>query len=927
MRPVRVAGEMNGSDAGQAASIEEPVPVATPWTRSARDVAALLDTHPVEGLSDEEARRRLDEHGPNELNEEPRPPRWRLFLGQFANTLIVVLLVAAGVTTFVGDIQDTIVILVIVVLNAVLGFVQESRAERAMAALKAMTAPLARIVRGGATRTIQAREVVPGDLMRLETGDVLAADARLVEAPSMRVNEAPLTGESIPVDKIVAPLASADGDMLADRRNMVFKGTSVVFGRATAIVTETGMATALGQIAGLLQAHEAPQTPLQRRLAVLGKRLAAAAMVVCAVVFVAGVARGEPATLMFLTAVSLAVAAIPEALPAVATVALALGAQRMAKRNALVRKLPAVETLGSVTVVCSDKTGTLTQGRMLAERAWTGHGEVTVTGSGYEPSGEFRAAGRSIEPAEDPELRELLLACALCNDAWLVPPPVAGADWEITGDPTEGALLALAGKAGVERRQAEGTHPRVLELPFDPSRKRMTTVHETPGGDFVVASKGALEAILPTVTSLSRAAEPHTADALERARRAAEAYADDGYRVLAIAGSRIGSLPPRPEDAERDLILYGLVAMADPPRPESRDAVAACRRAGLLPVMITGDHPATARAIGADVGVLGDGRRVMTGQELATEGEDGLARHVTDVAVYARTTPEQKLDIVKAWKSRGDIVAMTGDGVNDAPALRLADIGVAMGITGTAVSKEAADMVLADDDFATIVSAVQEGRRIYDNIRRFVRYMLTANSGEIWVMLLGPFLGLTLPLLPIQILWINLVTDGAPAIALGVEPAERDTMARPPRPPRETLFAGGIWQHILVVGLLMGAIPLVLGVWGMASGRPWQTMVFTSLACAQLFQTLALRSERESFFSLGLRSNPYLSVAVFGTLAVQIAVLYWAPMRQILHVQPLDGAELAVVLAASTVVFWAVELEKLVRRLRSDRRRRTSDDQ
>jgi Ca2+-transporting ATPase len=910
-------------DTERTAAVEGRVWSAPPWSLAADEVAAVLETDPVRGLTDGEARRRVDAYGPNELHEEPRTPRWRMFLGQFANTLIVVLLVAAFVTTFVGDARDTVVIMIIVVLNAVLGFVQESRAEEAMAALKGMTAPHARVVRGGVTRTIPAREVAPGDVLRLEPGDVLAADARLSEAPSLRVNEAALTGESVPVDKSVRPLARGQGELLADRQNMVFKGTAVVLGRATAIVTETGMRTTLGEIAGLLQAHEAPQTPLQRRLAVLGRRLAAAAAVVCAAVFVVGVARGEPADLMFLTAVSLAVAAIPEALPAVATIALALGAQRMAKRNALVRKLPAVETLGSVTVVCSDKTGTLTQGRMLAERVWTAGGEVAVTGFGYEPAGGFAAGGAPIDPVNDAVLLELLLACALCNDAWLVAPRAEGGPWEVTGDPTEGALAALAGKAGFDRRRTERSHPRVSELPFDASRKRMTTVHEDPQGGFLVASKGALEAILPAVDGVAGAG-PHAGSASEplaEARRVAESYARGGYRVLAIAGARLPSIRP-PEEAERDLLLYGLVAMADPPRPESPEAVAACRAAGLLPVMITGDHPATARSVAAQVGVLDDRRRVMTGAELSQEGAEGLARHVADVAVYARTTPEQKLDIVKAWKARGDVVAMTGDGANDAPALRLADIGVAMGITGTDVSKEAADMVLADDDFATIVSAVREGRRIYDNIRRFVRYMLTANSGEIWVMLLGPFLGMTLPLLPIQILWINLVTDGAPAVALGVEPAERDAMARPPRPPGETLFAGGIWQHILVVGLLMGAIPLALGVWGRATGRPWQTMVFTSLACSQLFQTLALRSERRSFFSLGLRSNPFLSLTVVGTLAVQIAVIYWPPMRRVLHIGALSATDLLVVLAASTIVFWAVELEKLIRRWNAHRRTR-----
>jgi Ca2+-transporting ATPase len=891
-------------------------PAAAPWHRDGAEVATALGTDPSRGLSSEEAARRLAEHGPNEIAEKPTKPAWRMLLEQFANTMIVVLLVASAVTALIGEVKDTVVILIIVILNAAIGFVQEYRAEQAMAALKRMTAPTARALRDGAIQVLPARELVPGDVLILETGDVVPADARLLEAPNLRVNEAPLTGESVPVDKLTRPLAPEDGRLVAERRNMIFKGTSVVYGRATAVVTTTGMSTALGEIAGLLQAHQAPRTPLQRRLAVLGRRLALAALAICAVVFLAGVARGEPITLMFLTAVSLAVAAIPEALPAVVTISLALGAQRMAARRALVRKLPAVETLGSVTVICTDKTGTLTQGRMQVERVWTPEGEIEVTGTGYTPVGELLMDGHPIEIGEVGGLRELIMAATLCNDATLIPPPAPGDPWDITGDPTEGALLALGAKTGFERPHLEREMPRVGEVPFDAERKRMSTLHETPDGEVAIFCKGAPEAVLEISSTIVASDGDRALSEVQREQiqAKAEAYAANGYRVLALAGRRAAALPQHARDGERDLTFYGLAAMADPPRPESAAAVAECRDAGIYPVMITGDHPATARAIAARVGIVNEEGRVLTGAELAAEGPELLSREVSEIAVYARTAPEQKLDIVEAWKARGDIVAMTGDGVNDAPALRRADIGVAMGITGTEVAKEAADMVLADDNFATIVAAVREGRRIYDNIRRFVRYTLTSNSGEIWVMFLAPFLGLPLPLLPVHILWINLVTDGLPGLALGVEPPERDTMRRPPRPPNESIFARGLWQHVVLVGLLMGGIPLALGAWGHATDRPWRTMVFVSLAMLQLGHALAVRSETESLFALRLRTNPQLLAAVAGTFLVQLAVVYWAPAQSILRTQSLAAGDLAIVLLASTGVFWAVELEKLFRR-------------
>jgi Ca2+-transporting ATPase len=762
---------------------------------------------------------------------------------------------------------------------------------------------------------------------------MVAADLRLVESVALRVNEAALTGESEPAAKTAAALPEIDGTTLADQRCIAFKGTAVTYGRGTGIVIATGMETALGRIAGLLGGHDADQTPLQRRLASLGRVLAAVAIGVGVVIFGVGIARGEDASLMFLTAVSLAVAAIPEALPAVVTVALALGAARMARRHALVRRLPAVETLGSVSVVCTDKTGTLTQNRMVVERAWTPAGTWRVEGSGYAPTGTIRPDGPA--PLADPWLPRLAAVARRCNDARLHPPSEAGGDWTLTGDPTEGALLAFAGRLDamlgtpadpvrVHPGAPDGpddlppppthrgdVHPaadRVAELAFDSDRRRMSTVHRTPTG-LAVAVKGALDALAP-------AARPDEAELWAAAAEADTALAAQGYRVLALADRTVPAVPDDLAHLERDLSLVGLVAMADPPRPEATDAVATARAAGVTPVMITGDHARTAEAIATRMGILGDGRGVMTGAELAALDDAALDARVADIAVYARTNPEQKLRIVDAWKARGAVVAMTGDGVNDAPALRRSDIGVAMGITGTEVSREASDMVLADDDFATIVVAIEEGRRIYDNIRRFVRYMLTTNSAEVWVMALAPFLGLPIPLLPVQILWINLVTDGLPGLALSVEPAEPDTMARRPRPPRESIIAGGLWQQAVWLGLTMAIVTLGVLALAIDRGWHWQTMVFTTLALLQLGHALAIRSERWSLFQLGWRSNRALTAVIVVSALVQLAVVYLPPLQGLFQTQALGLEELVVVLLASTVAFLLVEAEKWLRRRR-----------
>ncbi|MGA8862885.1 MAG: calcium-translocating P-type ATPase, PMCA-type [Gallionella sp.] len=860
-------------------------------TLTVEEVAQRLETT-QNGLSLEHATKRLAQFGANELRKKPARSPWRMLLDQFSDFMIIVLIGAAAVSGFVGHVEDTFAIIVIVSLNAVIGFVQEFRAERAMAALKKMAEASAQVVRDGHAETINASQLVPGDVVLLEAGNVVPADLRIIEAVRLKIDESALTGESPAVDKQIQPLTIADAP-LGDKKCLAFKGTIVTYGRARALVVATGMNSELGKIATLLDEDGEAKTPMQQRLARFGKRLALAALAICVMVFVIGILRGEPLLLMFMTAVSLAVAAIPEALPAVVTISLALGARKMIRQHALIRRLPAVETLGSVNYICSDKTGTLTQNRMHVTKLFADD----VLYETWPVSGEPWST--------------LLQALALNNDAH------TDRHGKARGEPTEAALLHAAQVAGYDKASLEHQAQRLLEIPFDAERKRMTTLHRA-GDEFIAYTKGSPEAILPLC--VSKLGSKGVLD-IDHARllRQAEAMAADGLRVLAFACRRWPALPDGiPHVAvEAELMFLGFAGLIDPPRSEVKEAVAQCRSAGIIPVMITGDHPATARAIARELGILSDTNgpddndRVMTGTELAQLDQNAFESKVEQIRVYARVDPAQKIRIVKALQDKGAVVAMTGDGVNDAPALKTANIGVAMGKGGTDVAREAAHMVLLDDNFATIVHAVRQGRRLYDNIRKFIRYAVTTNSAEIWTIFLAPFLGLPIPLLPIHILWINLVTDGLPALALTAEPAEPGIMRRPPRPLQESIFAHGMWQHMLWVGLLMAALTLCTQAWAFHTGHAhWQTMVFTVLTLTQLVHVMAIRSEKESLFSVGMLSNRPMVLAIVVTFLLQMATVYVPALHPVFKTEALDPGELAVCLVTSGVVLLAVEIEK-----------------
>ena len=861
----------------------------TPWhSLSSEEVTVFLQVDPEIGLSASEAARRRKHYGRNTIEQGRRRSLLSLFVRQFNDLMIQVLIGAAIIAGLLGEIIDALAILVILLLNAVIGTVQEFRAEKALAALRKMTAPTARVRRDGELMALSAAELVPGDLVMLEAGNVVPADLRLLETADLQLDESTLTGESQTVAKSSEPLTDPHL-VLMERQNMAFKGTHVTRGRALGITVGTGKQTELGRIASLLSEAPQTQTPLQKRLERFSKRLAIAILLIAGVMFGIGLLRGEPVLVMFMTAVSLAVAAIPEALPAVVTISLALGVRKLSRHHALMRSLPAVETLGSVSFICSDKTGTLTRNEMSLGRVWT-------------PT----AAGTSLQPAAAGEIwRELGRAMALCNDSQ------TDIDGNLKGDPTETALYRAARKADFDGTRLQDELPRVGEIPFTSERQAMTTLHRINRG-VIGYCKGSPETLLGLCTDRLGPAGPEPLQR-DQVSKQAEDLAAQGFRVLAVARrefpTSIETLDL--QQVERDMTLLGLVGLIDPPREEVLDAVQDCYSAGITPVMITGDHPATAKAIAKQLLISRDDEPVITGQELSQIDTAGLRERVRENRIYARMTPEQKIAIVEALQADGQVVAMTGDGVNDAPALKRADIGVAMGEKGTDVAREAAAMVLTDDNFATIVRAVKEGRRIFDNILKFIKYTMTSNSGEIWTLFLAPFLGLPIPLLPIQILWINLVTDGLPGLALSTEAAERGIMQRPPRPLQESIFAHGMWQHIIWVGLLIAALSLGGQAWAYHSGSDnWQTVVFTVLTFSQLVHAMVIRSARQSLFSLGLLSNPALLFTLLLTIGLQLLVIYVPALNMVFHTRPLSVLELVVCCGLPLVVLLAVEAEK-----------------
>lgn len=836
-----------------------------PWVPETAAVVAGLAVDPRQGLTDEQVVARRAAVGPNSLPEPDQEGILGLIVDQFRDVLVYLLLAAIVISLIVGETLDALVIAVIVALNAVIGVVQAYRADQALAALQRLASPAAVVVRDGQAGRVAAVELVPGDIVLLEAGDGVPADLRIVEAAGLQAAEAALTGESVPVVKSATALPADTA--VADRTNMLFRGTDVVGGSCRAVAVATGGGTQIGEIAGLVAGAEDIQTPLQRRLARLGKVIALAVVAISLVVFSAGILRGEDPVQMLLTAVSLAVAAVPEALPAVVTLTLAQGASTMVKQRALTRRLPAVETLGSVTHICSDKTGTLTRNRMTVESVWLAPGRDTV---------------------------DLAQAAALCNDASL-----GAGDADPTGDPTEIALLQFAYPLWRERGWA-----RIGQEPFDSTRMRMTVVCEQEG--MWAFSKGAPEVLTPRFAVADGIAD-------QAARMAA-----DGLRVLAFGRRRLTQLPAQVAAVEQDLEPIGLIGLLDPPRAGVPEAIRQCATAGIVPVMITGDHPATAQAIAARVGIPASPDTTMTGAELARVADDRFAQVVETTNVYARVDPSQKIRIVHALQAGGHVVAMTGDGVNDAPALKQADIGVAMGDGGTDVARGAADLVLLDNNFATLVAAVKQGRRMYDNIRRFVKYVLTGNSGEIWTVFLAPFLGFPLALLPLQILWVNLLTDGLPGLALTAEPAGPDIMRRPPRAPDQSVFAGGLGAHIVWVGALIGGLSLTALAIGYRGGvEHWQTMVFTTLVLCQVCHAFVIRSELRSVFSIGLLSNRPMVLALLITVALQVLVVNWPPLQAVFGTGSLTAGQWGICLGLAGVVLVAVEAEKAVRRTRA----------
>ena len=931
-------------------------------TESAPRTLDLLQSNINLGLSTQQIADRQVKFGPNELEEAVGRGKWEILLDQFKNIMLVMLIgvaIVSGLLDLVawrsgtmkpGDIpfKDTVAILAIVILNGVLGYFQESNAEKALAALKKMSSPIVRVIRDGKVSEIDSKDLVPGDIMQLDAGVQIAADGRLLEAASLRIRESALTGEAQATSKEPGEELAEDAP-LGDRVNLVYQGTEVLQGRGTVVVTRTGMDTELGKIATMLSGVESAPTPLQQRMDQLSNVLVTGSMSLVALIIVIGMGYSwfttgqlKLQTFQELVEISLsmAVAVVPEGLPAVITVTLAIGTQRMVRRNALIRKLAAVETLGSVTTICSDKTGTLTQNKMVVQGLHTASLAPRISGDGYTPRGKFTFKGDSIQPIEFAELRSLLLACAVCNDAIL---QCENRNWSILGDPTEGALLVAAAKGGFEADQWNAKLPRVMEIPFTSERKRMSTVvkngsatHSEPGilnAPHLMFTKGSPELVLENCTQIQIGEQ---AIALNAAARKEildrnDQLARNGLRVLGFAYRPLLVLPAERdlEGAESKLIWLGLVDMLDAPRPEVKEAVAKCKTAGIRTVMITGDHPLTAMAIAVDLGIASAGDAIVTGRELEKMNAHDLGDAVESVSVYARVAPEHKLRIVRALQAKGHIVAMTGDGVNDAPALKQADIGIAMGITGTDVSKEASDTVLLDDNFATIVAATEEGRVVYTNIRRFIKYILGSNIGEVITIVAALPLNIGgVPLSPLQILWMNLVTDGLPALALAVEPGEPNVMSRPPNDPKESIFARGMGTYMVRIGCVLAVISITLMYWAyhyctnpaniteqLVADR-WKTMVFTTLCLAQMGHAMAIRSNTQLTIELNPWSNPYVLASVVLTSLLQLALIYVEPMQKFFGTHYLSPIELLVCIGFSLLMFVWIEMEKLYVRFR-----------